>query len=334
MEPKRHLKFIGMIGWALAVVIGLLFISTSATAQTERKPVYLSMGTSSIGGTSHILGSGMAKIVRDEFPYIRIAAEITGGSPDNLRLAETGKVQFGLSTADAVHDSYNGAGQFGFTKANKNLRGIVSGYPAICQIYTLAKSDIKQISDLRGKKISLGAVGSIGNSMMPIILEQYGMVMKKDWYPEYLGHADGAAALGDRHVDAVIVAGSTPIAAVMSISTTHDIRLLPIDQDKLNAILAPRPFWKPWTIPPGIYRKVDYPVNTFLVAHMLFADKNVPEDIVYNITKVILENTDKLAKIHKEGASFTTKDVKMAIDGVVPFHPGAEKYLKEKGILK
>lgn len=333
MEFKRHLKFVGIIGLAFAVVIGL-FLSTSVLAQTEKKPVYLSMGTSSIGGTSHIIGSAMSKIIREEFPYIRIAAEVTGGSPDNLRLAETGKVQFGLSTADAVHDSYNGAGQFGFTKPNKNLRGVVSGYPAICQVYTLIKNDIKEISDLRGKKISLGAVGSIGNSIMPIILEEYGLKMKKDWYPEFLGHADGAGALADGHVDAVIIVGSTPIAAVMSISTTHDIRILSIDQGKLNAILAPRPFWKPWTIPPGIYRKVDYPVNTFLVAHMLFADKNVPEEIIYNITKAILENTDKLAKIHKVAGSFNAKDVKMAIEGVVPFHPGAEKYLKEKGILK
>ena len=333
MKMKGYWSWDSMSKAFAIIMLGLL-LWTSAFAQTGQKPVYLSMGTSSIGGTSHILGSGMSKIVRDEFPYIRIAAEVTGGSPNNLRLAETGKVQFGLSTADAVYDSYHGAGQFGFPKANKNLRGIVSGYPAICQIYTLAKSDIKQISDLRGKKISLGAVGSIGNSVMPIVLEEYGLKMGKDWYPEYLGHGDGAGALADGHVNAVIVIGSTPIAALMSISTTHEIRLLSIEENKLKPILAPRPFWKPWTIPPGIYRKVDYPVNTFLVAHMLFALNSVPDPVVYDITKALLENTDKLAKIHKEGATFSVKNVKMAIDGVVPFHPGAEKYLKEKGILK
>lgn len=332
MKHKKHFKLVSIVCSALLGVF--LLESALAQAPKEPKPVYLSMGTSSIGGISHIIGSGMAKVIREEFPYIRIAAEITGGSPDNLRLAETGKVQFGLSTADAVYDSYHGLGQFGFTKPNKNLRGIVSGYPAICQIYTLAKREIKQIPDLRGKKISLGAVGSIGNTIMPIILEEYGLKMKKDWFPEYLGHADGAGALGDGHVDAVIVVGGTPIAAVMSISTTHDIRILSIDKDKLDAILAPKPFWKPWTITPGIYRKVDYPVQTFLVAHMLFVDKNVPDDVVYNITKAILENNDKLAKIHKEAASFSAKDVKVAIEGVVPFHPGAEKYLKEKGILQ
>lgn len=334
MEDRRYGKALKMVCGIAMILSFILLTVSSAPGQSGGKPIYLSMGTSSIGGTSHILGSGMSKIIKEQFPYIRIAAEITGGSPDNLRLAETGKVQFGLSTADAVYDSYHGAGQFGFTKANKNLRGVISGYPAICQIYTLAKSDIKKLSDLKGRKISLGAVGSIGNSVMPIVLDAYGLKMNRDWYPEFLGHADGAAALADGHVDAVIVVGSTPIAAVMSISTTHDIRLLPIDKEKLGAILSPRPFWKPWTIPPGIYRKVDYPVDTFLVAHMLFALNSVPDDVVHDIAKALLENTDKLAKIHKEGATFSSKNVAMAIHGVLPFHAGAERYLKEKGILK
>lgn len=325
---------LGGCALVLAALGASLAIHAHADAQERRKPVFLSLGTSTVGGTNHILGSGISKLVRDEYPHIRIAAEITGGGIDNLKLAEAGKVQLGLSTADTVYDSYTGGGQFGFTKRNPNLRGLASGYPVRGQIYTLAKSGIKKIADLKGKKISVGARGSLGNIVMPIILEAYGMKMGQDWFPEYLGHGEGASALADGHVDAVLAFGSTPSPAVASVSTTHDIRLLSIEPDKLKQLVANRPFWKEWTIPANTYRNVDYPVTTILVGITLFADKNVPDDVAYGITKAILENTDKFAKIHAEGATFTLDNIGMAIDGIVPYHPGTERYLREKGRLK
>jgi uncharacterized protein len=317
-----------------AAVSSLVLVSLSAAAATDGKPVYLSLGTSAIGGTSHILGGGMAKIVRDEYPNIRISAEVTGGGIDDLKLVGAKKAQLGLSTADTIYDAYHGGGQFGFTKANPNLRGLVSGYPVKGQIYVLAKSGIKQIADLKGKRISVGAKGSLGNAVMPIIMEAHGLKMGQDWQPEYLGHGEGAAALADGNVDAVLAFGSTPSPAIMSVSTTHDIRLLSIEPEKVKQLVANRPFWKPTTIPANIYRKVDYPVSTFLVGIALFTDKDLPDDVAYAITRSILENTPKLAKVHAEGATFTAENVGLAIDGIMPYHPGAERYLKEKGRLK
>lgn len=318
---------------ALAVGAGALPAS-ALHAQSGGRPVFLSLGTSTVGGTNHILGSGISRLVRDDNPDIRIAAEITGGGIENLKLAEAGRVQMGLSTADTVYDSYHGANQFGFAKANKNLRGIASGYPVKGQIYTLAKSDIRRITDLKGKKVSVGARGSLGNVVMPVILEAYGMKAGVDWRPEYLGHGEGATALGDGQVDAVLAFGSTPSPALTSVSTSHEIRLLSIDKDKLQQLVAPRPFWKATTIPPGIYRRVDYAVDTLLIGIALFVDKDVPDDVVYRIAKSIFENTEKFAKIHPEGATFTVENVGMAIDGIIPYHPGAERYLRERKVLK
>lgn len=331
MKGKRYLRLVGIIGLALVMVA---FLFMGACAPAEEEPVVLALLTSSVGGTWMIVGTAVSEIVKGEYPYISISPESSGGSADNIRLLGGAKADIGLCTPDIVYQAWNREGPFSdLPQPITNVRGMFGGHGNYTYFYTLEKNPIKKMEDLRGKKISLGGHGSIGNWVGDEILKLYGMEMGVDWTPEYLGHGEGATALGDGHVDAVLLISSIPTTAIATISATHDIRILQPDKDKMEAFVSALAGWSLGTVPAGVYRGVDYPVETAVIPSTLICVDTVPEDIIYKITKAIQENHDKMVAVHPLGQEWRTEFAKRGIEGILPWHPGAEKYFKEIGVL-
>jgi TRAP transporter TAXI family solute receptor len=125
---------------------------------------------------------------------------VTGGAFNNVVLLGQKKIQLGLVTNDEVYMAWHGQGKY--KSKVTNVRGVLGGHAIIWQMYTLKRTGIKSIADLKGKRISLGAPGSIGNLIGEIVLGTYGLKMRRDWTPEYLGHGDGPGALKDGKLDA------------------------------------------------------------------------------------------------------------------------------------
>jgi len=187
----------------LSILLILIVVLASSSIAA---PTYLSMGTSSIGGTGQIIGSAIAAAVNQASKDIKIAAEATGGWGDNLRLLQNGYIDLAMCSPGDAYNAYTGKDQ----ELYKDLRAVMGGHIIYSHLYTLAKNEINSISDLKNKKISVGAVGSFGNAGTQLIMDVYGMEMGKDWTPEYLGHADGSRALRDGQVDAVFICSTIP----------------------------------------------------------------------------------------------------------------------------
>jgi TRAP transporter TAXI family solute receptor len=317
---------------ALVILAALGLDASDGLAQDRR---FLALGTSSIGGTYYVMGGGMASIVNKANATVNVNAEVTGGTFNNIMLLGQKKIQLALVTNDDIYLAWHGQGKY--KSKITNIRGVIGGHAIVWQMYTLKRTGIKTIAGLKGKRVSLGAAGSIGNLIGDLVLKAHGLTMRTDWTPEYLGHSDGPGALKDGKVDAVLIISSLPTSAIIDLTSSHgsDVVFVMPDRDKLQALLTEHPYWFEAKIPARTYKGQEQDIpNSFGASTILAAEESVDANAIYAITKTLLESNAQLVAVHPIGKEWTVETATRGIRGVLPFHPGAERYLKEKGILK
>lgn len=321
----------------IAAAAAVMLASTAASAQMAApKQQFMSMATSSVGGSWFPLGGAMAKIITDAYPQLKVTAEVTGGTGDNLKLLKNGQVELALSTNDMAYLAMKGEGAFKGAPIT-NFKGLLGGHAIIWQVYTLKSSGIRSLKDFKGKRLSLGAAGSIGGPTGQIVMDAYGLKMNTDWKPEYIGHGDGPGALLDGRVDGVLIISSAPTAAVTDITSRRgeEVVFLNPEKEVLDRLIEKHPYWFPAVIPGGVYKghPNDMP-NSFGSATILVAHEKVADEAAYAVVKSLVEGHGKLVAANALAKEWSKANATRGISGVMPFHPGAEKYLKEAGILK
>lgn len=307
----------------LSVGAALGLIAADAAAQRHQ---WVTIATGGSGGTFYAVGAGMAQVINRYIPNVSASAEATGGSNENARLLGRRDVEFGIISTDALYFAYTG--QREFETALDNLRLVVLGYGAPYHIIVLENSGIERIEDLRGKRIA-SYPGNTSEFQTPVLLEAYG-ITRADYVTVPLLPAEQVTALRDGTVDAIITTIGVPNASFSDLATTHNVRFLSVSPDKQQAVSSRHPYYIPGVIPGGSYRGQDEDVPTLDGPVALVTHKDVPEELVYNVLKVLTEHIDELAQIHPSAAEFDVK--KMANEPLIPLHPGAERYLRELGI--
>lgn len=297
------------------------------TAKTdEYLPDQLIIATGGTSGTYYPLGGGIAQIISDN-TNVSATAQTTGGSVENMRLLGNQEVDLAFVQNDIADYAANGTLMFEGTKV-ENLQGLASLYNETIQIVLPGNSTITSIADLKGKKVSVGAPGSGVEANAMQILEIYGMTFD-DLDAQRLSFGDSVQSMQDGNLEAAFVTAGAPTSAVTELSATNGVKLLSIDADKADALIAKYPFYVKETIPADTYPKVPE-TNTVAVKAMLAVSKTLPEEFVYNATKALFENVDQLIAINKKGESIK---VETATEGItLDIHPGALKYFQENGV--
>ena len=148
----------------------------------------------------------------------------------------------------------------------------------------------------------------------------------------YLSYAEAADHFKDKLIDAAYFVVAVPNSALQDINLMHPVKLLEIDDQNFQKITKEYPLYARLEIPANSYQRQTEPVKTIAIYSGLLVRNDVPEDLVYQMTKVLYEERATIAQGHAAGKSIK---LETATDGIaVRFHPGAQKYLKEKGILK
>ncbi len=288
-------------------------------------PKLMSMLTGGTSGTYYPLGGAMAKVITDE-TGIQTDAVSSNASADNVVALAEGEAEIAFVQTDVMANAVEGTNAFE-GKAVDNVLALGSLYPETVQIVTLADSGISSVEDLKGKKVSVGAPGSGTYINAEQILEIHGMTMD-DIDAQNLDFGESTGGIQDGNIDAAFITSGTPTGAVDGLSATNPVSIVPISQEKVDELVEKHPYYAADTIPAGTYG-MENEVNTVAVLAMLAVSKDLSEDLVYDITKAIYENTDAIS--HAKG-EFITLDT--ATDGIgIDFHPGAEKYFKEEGLL-
>lgn len=286
----------------------------------------LSMLTGGTGGTYYPLGGEIAGIISDETD-LDVTPSSSSASADNIAALQENEADIAFTQTDVMANAVEGTNSFEGNLVD-NVLAIGSLYPETIQIVTTANSGITSVEDLAGKRVSVGAPGSGTYVNAQQILEIHGLDIEADIEPQSLDFDESTDGLQDGNIDAAFITAGTPTGSVEGLAATTDITIVPIAQDKIDALVADYPYYAADTIPAGTYG-LESEVTTVAVLAMLAVTDSLSEDEVYEMTKAIYENADKIT--HAKGSLITKES---ALDGIgIDFHPGAEKYFKEEGLL-
>jgi len=264
-------------------------------------------------------------------PGMQATAEVTGGSVDNLKLIGTGKPYIAFAMADASQDAYRGVDKF---KGNKvPMRTLMVLYPNRMHVVTIEGTGIHTMKDLKGKRVSTGSPGSATEVMAFRIIEAAGLDKDKDMKRERLGVAESVNAIKDRKIDAFFWVGGLPTAAVTDLAATPGIKIQMIDHADVVPAMNKKygNLYVEDVIPKSTYSGMTADNHQATVWNILVAHEKMSDQEAYNIVKAIFEKRDDLITVHKEAANIKLENQKAAASPI-PFHPGAIKYFKEKGL--
>ncbi|HID15410.1 MAG TPA: TAXI family TRAP transporter solute-binding subunit, partial [Candidatus Atribacteria bacterium] len=280
------------------------------------------------GSVYFALGSMLAKVLNKKGSLVSARGVTSGASVANCRAIGKGEAQAAIAQNDVTFYAWNGIAQFD-GKPVKDLRGIGTLYPEPVQLVVKANSDIKTLQDLAGKKVVVGAAGSGTAQTAEKLLKAAGVWDKIDRIYQTFSEAAQSLILGQ--IDANFTVIAYPAPAVNQIAVRVPVRLIPVPDDVIDKLHKEGyPFYVKVVIPKGTYNGMDEDVQTIAVKSTLIVDKDVSDDVAYEIAKVLFENIDELAKAHQVAKQI---DIKGAFEGLmVPLHPGAIKYYEEKGM--
>jgi len=285
------------------------------------------MGTGGTSGTYYPLGGALCQVLNHALGT-NITANATGGAAENVRLISSGEVDLALAQTDNI--SYAMSGTVQFDKVTDGFGAVCSIYPEILHLVVRADSDIYSISDLKGKRVSVGDVGSGTESNMPIILGEYDMTYD-DIKPNFLSYKESATAFQDGSIDAFFMLTGVPNTALTEVSITTDVRLVGITPELQDKIISNYPYFAKARIDGEAYN-LEEGADSIAVKATLIASNDLSEEFVYQLTKAIFENLEEFGEGHANAKMLTLDS---ALEGIDPahLHPGAVKYYKEAGML-
>jgi uncharacterized protein len=304
-------------------------VTLAGTAHAQQKS--LSIGTGDTGGVYFPLGGAIAKVLSKAIPDVHASVEVTGGSIDNLKLIGTGQTELGFTMADAASDAMQGLEKF--RNAKVALKTLLVVYPNRMHVVTIEGTGINTLADLKGKRVSTGSPGGATEVMAFRVIEAAGLDKDKDMTRERLGAAESVNAIKDHRIDAFFWVGGIPTAAVTDLAATPGMKMKLIDHaemvDKMNA-----KYGKLYTaskIKAGSYPGIDKDNAIAEVWNLIVTGDKMSNDDAYTIVKTLVEKKADIVAVHKEAESFSL-DNQLQDRSPIPFHPGALKYFKEKGV--
>jgi TRAP transporter TAXI family solute receptor len=312
-------------------VLSVLLIATAWAAYAQA-PKAISMGTSSMGSPFYALSVVIANAVT-KATGINVGVQPSGGSDGTVRGLLANKVEIGMINADTAVEAYNGIGLY--TKLGKvPIRLIAQGQDSLRQIVVRADSGIETPADLVGKRFIARRRSNLEIEVIAnLLLQEYGIDKKKVKIIETVEANDAVEALKLGSADAALLPAGLNASFLMDLFRSTKMRFLSIPDDKLNAMIKKMgAAWHKSTIPANMYYGQDQPVKTLGVRALIVCRADLPEDMVYKITKAIFSSHNDIAAAHSAGKEWSLQNT--VKDEPIPFHSGAIRYFKEVEVWK
>lgn len=294
-------------------------------ASDETRLIYAAGGTS---GTYYPVAGAMKQVWENNIEGLTVDVQTTGASAENLNLLKNQEAEIGIVQNDVMYYAYTGTE--GFKDAGKNEGFLTLGtvYPEVCQIVVDANAGVDSVEDLKGKAVSIGALGSGVESNAKQILAAAGL-STDDIKVHNLDFAESANAIKDKKIVAAFLTAGTPTTAVTELAATNDIKVLSLGDDIVKTLCDQYSYYTPYTIEADVYN-TEEAASTVAVKATVVVKADLDEELVYNLTKGLFDNLDAVAEAHAKGKEMSLEG---AIEGVsVPLHPGAARYYEEKGL--
>jgi uncharacterized protein len=313
------------------LILSALALSAAMYAGAATAQVNISIATGGTGGVYYPLGGGMANVLSKTLPGVTATARVTGGSVANMQLIHSGQSEVALTQVDAAYDALKGEDKF---KGNPvDVRQLMVLYPNRMHVVTVGSTGITKMADLKGKRVSTGSPGSATEVMAFRVIEAAGLDKDADMKRERLGVAESVNAIKDGKIEAFFWVGGLPTAAVTDLGATPGVKIVLIDTadlvPKMNAKY--NNLYTTGMIPTKTYpgQEKDNPVS--VIQNILAANAKMSDNVAYDIVKTFIEKRAELIAVHREAESITLEN-QTPKGSPIPWHPGALKYLTERGV--
>ena len=315
-------RIVGAAAGAFAATLALAPLAAKAQE-------FINVLTGGTSGVYYPLGVALSEIYGTGIEGVRSQVQATKASVENLNLLQEGRGEIAFTLGDSLALGWEGNTEAGFREPLTKLRRIAAIYPNYIQLVATADSGITTLADLEGRTLSVGAPASGTELNTRAILEAAGMSYEDLAQVEYLPFAESVELMKNRQLDATLQSAGLGVASIQDLATTNPITIVEIPSELVESIGAP---YAPAVIPAGTYDGQEEDVETATVINYLVTHEDVPEETVYQMTKLLYENLERMTAAHS-AASAISLDI--AVDeSPVPMHPGAERYFREVGVLE
>lgn len=328
---------------ALCTVVTVSLLATGCGGKKDEKKtadkpagsasqVYFATGTP--GGVYQILGAGMAKIINEK----NIGVEIVPTTPAQMQQApsmlQQGQAKISIGMLCMFERAYNGQEEYK-GKAHPKLRQVLGMYDNIFAYLTLKNNDkINGLKDLQNSNFASTATNVV---LVKKVVAAAGGDPNKIKI-RTMSYQQSIDALSDGTSDATVLTAFPKNGGLDSLASTKGVKFLNMDAATRAKFDKENPYWKTSAVPGGTYPGIPDAAWAPTIYTALYVSDDMPEDLVYNITKTIIENANEIAKIYPAGKDMTLETTKRYLDNglmsVDRMHPGAVKYFKEKGVIK
>jgi len=328
ISRREFLKDTAIAGGALCLGGGLLGMPSPAFAKKKE----ITFGTASPVGGYMLLATGIARCINEQVPGYNVTpVPEPRTSVGNVRAIHRKERELGLATASVVYNGFNGKKPF---KEKQNIMSWFAGHFAIWNLLALESSGIKTVSDLKGKRVAVGTPRSTMDVLNKnLLLKSHGLSYG-DFKPELVGLKEAISLMKDKHVDALSFIAAPPLAAISELSASRKVRFITADKGAMAKVIQEAPFYYEWAFPKNSY----YPdliapdsIPVLAVNHVVMCSPALSDETMYQFTKAVFENIEIVHGIRRDYKIITLNRAPNGL--VIPTHPGAIQYYKEKGVL-
>lgn len=283
---------------------------------------FLSIGTGGTGGVYYPLGGALASRLSVADSSRQYTAEVTGGSVENVNRIAAGQIDLGFVLSVTAFEAFNGGADFDTPQAH--LRVVAPLYANLTHVLVSASSPARSVADLAGRRVSVGSAGSGTEQVSRQILEVYGLTYD-DIDPRYLSFTESSAALRDGAIDAAILSVGIPAAAVLEVTTTAAVRLLPIGGEAMDELRRRYPYYSAGEIPADAYPGMSGSVPTAAMMNWIVATEDLEDEVVVALLNILGPDRVSLEQVHEMARQI---DLARLSDAPIPLHPATEAYLR------
>jgi TRAP transporter TAXI family solute receptor len=313
---------------ALVLAAALLLAACSSLPQRPGAGLWhggrLFVATGNTSGVYYAIGGGYADLITKHVTGYEARAEATGASGENIQRVATGDMDIALTLADTAADAYTGKGTF--DGKPQKVVALARVYKSYVHLVVRASAHITKFSDLRGKRVSTGSAGSGVDVVAGRILFAGGLNPDTDIVRQRLSLPETTKGMQAGTTDAFFFTGGLPtpgIADLLGTGSPGAYQFLP-----LSSLLQPLtyrygPVYSGAKIPKTAYN-TPADIDTIVIGNFIVVSPDMPDDLAYELTKVLFDYQKDLAKVHPEGGNFD-KGTAPQTDPI-PLHPGAARF--------
>jgi len=289
----------------------------------------VTMMTGPQGGSWIPLGGALKNMWEAAVPGLQIQQQ-PGAGIANVRGIDEGKAQIGFGNSSTTVDGVEGRAPY--PKKTTKVCQVANLYPQYFQVVALSDAKVNSFADLKGKTLVTQSKGNTAELLTDQVLKingmTYGSLGKVNFQASY---TDAVDMMKDGHVQVFTLGTTAPASAVMDLASARDVQMVPVDDKTMAELKKQNAGYNRLVIKAGTYPKQDKDVAAIGYTTHIVAACDLPEEVVYRMTKAMATNVNDMAAVVKPIAGLTAKD--MATDIGVPFHKGAAKYYKEVGAM-